>query len=159
MFSVTIRFPIFLVRGLIRLTRYFLVVSIALWAFSGGVAIACSPPPAIPVVAGPNGVMLPYQEPSYFAFLGKVVGHEDNAAGVPALAVEVLDAWTARQRRGEIVTIAVEQWQGCGLPKPMGERFQPARYPIGTRVRIVSRESTMYTWDVEVGISVLGVAP
>jgi len=137
----------------------FLAALFALCVVSGQPVNACSPPPPMSVVTGPNGVMLPYQEPSYFAFLGRVVGYAESAAATPALAIEVIDPWTARQRRGEIVTIAVEQWQGCNLSKPMGERFQPAKYPIGTRVRVVSPRSTMYTWDVEVGLVVLGVAP
>ena len=133
------------------------LVLAALLASVASHAIACSPPPPHPVVEGPTGTLLPRHDASDFAFLGKVVGHTQTAAGVPALAVEVLDPWTARQRRGEIVTIAVDQWQGCNLPRPMGERFQPARYPLGTRVRIVSPESTIYSWDVNTSIAVLGV--
>lgn len=124
-------------------------------AFASG-ALACSPPAPLSTVSGPGGSQIPYQEPTYYAFLGKVVGYKRNAAGDPALSIVVLDAWTNRQVVGETVTIGVARWQGCGLRKPMGERFHPASYPIGTRVRVVSKEDTMFTWDVENGILVLG---
>lgn len=138
--------------------RFVLIVLLSLWVYVGE-AIACSPPPPLSVVEGPGGTLVPYQEPSYYAFLGKVVGHTRNGQGAPALSVEVIDAWTTRQKIGEVVIIAVQQWQGCGLKKAMGELFQPQAYPLGTRLRIVSRDSTMFTWDVKNGISVLGVAP
>ncbi len=138
--------------------QFFLVVLFSQCIYAGE-AIACSPPPPLSVIEGPNGTLVPNREPSYYAFLGKVVGHTRNGRGVPALSVKVIDAWTTRQRVGEVIVIAVEQWQGCGLPEAMGEPFQPQAYPLGTRLRIVSRESTMFTWDVENGISVLGAAP
>jgi len=70
----------------------------------------------------------------------------------------VLDAWSDRQEVGQVITIGVEQWIGCGLTKPLtGEApFRPDAYPMGTRLRVISREQTMYTWDVEAGLLVLG---
>jgi len=121
-----------------------------------GNAFACSPPAALSTRDGPNGSRVPYQDPTYFAFLGKVVGHSVTSNGDPALVVQVLDAWTDRQTAGQFLTIGVAQWQGCGLTTPMGEPFHPENYPVGTRVRIVSRDQTMFTWDTENGILVLG---
>ncbi len=40
----------------------------------------------------------------------------------------------------------------------MGKPFDPSAYPVGTRVRIVSEEPSISTWDVRTGITVLGVA-
>ena len=132
----------------------------AIWALSAllatGNAFACSPPPPLSTVEGPNGTMVPYQDPTYFAFLGRIVGHSLTKDGDPALVVLVLDAWTNRQEAGQVLAIGVAQWRGCGLTEPMGEPFHPENYPIGTRVRIVSRDQTMFTWDTDNGILVLG---
>src|SRR5690348_15426626 len=108
---------------------------------------ACSPPPTIWL--GENGPHVPYEHPSFFAFLGKVVGHTSTSDGHPALSLLVLDAWSDRQEVGQVITIGVEQWIGCGLTKPLTgeEPFRPDNYPIGTRLRVISREQTMYTWD------------
>ena len=136
----------------------FVAAILAMSCFSGPVQ-ACSPPPALSTVQGPANTPIAYQDNSFFAFVGRVSGHAQTEHGAPALTIEVLDAWTSRQAIGELVTIGVEQWQGCGLTKPMGEPFDPSQYPIGTRVRIVSRDATMNTWDAKTGILVLGIAP
>ncbi|MCL1636141.1 hypothetical protein M2650_16080 [Luteimonas sp. SX5] len=117
-------------------------------------AFSCSPPLALWL--GPEGPKVPYQYPSHFAFLGKVVGYTTTSTGDPALSLLVLDAWTNRQVEGQVIDIGVAQWQGCNLSKPMGKPFHPETYPIGTRLRIIAREQTMFTWDVDAGILVLG---
>jgi hypothetical protein len=105
---------------------------------------------------GPEVPQVPYERPAYFAFIGKVLAHTTTDAGDPALSLLVLDAWTERQTQGQEITIGVAQWQGCYLTKPMGERFDPKIYPVGTRLRVITREKTMYTWDVSAAILVLG---
>jgi hypothetical protein len=131
--------------------RFALVVALVTTA----PAFACGPPPAIWL--GEKGPQVPYEHPSFFAFLGKVVGHTSTGDGHPALSLLVLDAWSDRQEAGQVITIGVEQWIGCGLTKPLtgSAPFRPDSYPIGTRLRVISEAQTMYTWDVEAGLLVL----
>ena len=118
-------------------------------------SFACTPPPPQAPIKGTIGAEFAQQNPDYFAFVGKVVGYTSTSEGHPALSIRVLDAWTTRQTVGEVIAIGVAQWQGCGLAKPMGDRFQPGKFPIGSTLRIVSKQQTMYTWDVDDGIRVL----
>jgi len=121
---------------------------------------ACSPPPPQGgTVDGPANSSVPYYEPSYYAFIGKVLKEAKDPKGNPGLSIQVLDAWTNRQSVGDVITVGVEQWMGCGLTSPMGDPFNPSQYPPGTRLRIVSKDSTLYTWDVKFIMLVLGVAP
>src|SRR4051794_23716178 len=77
---------------------------------------ACSPPPpAGRTVDGPGHSTVPYFEPTYYAFFGKVLNEAKDSKGNPALSVQVLNAWTDRQSVGDIVTVGVEQWMGCDL--------------------------------------------
>mgnify|MGYP007089896485 CR=1 FL=1 len=110
------------------------------------------------MLLGEKGPHVPYEHQQFYAFLGKVVGHTTTNSGDPALSIVVLDAWTQRQKEGQLMTIGVAQWIGCGLSDPIDKKpFQPSAYPVGTRLRVISREETMYTWDVALGITVLGL--
>lgn len=121
-------------------------------------AYACSPPPPVSLVAGPAGSQVPYYDAEYYAFLGKVMAYGKDPDGNPAVVIEVTDSWTERQSVGSLVTVGVAQWQGCGLPNPMGEPFVAGAYPIGTRVRVAAHSLPILTWDVGTSLSVVGVA-
>ncbi|MGI0014247.1 MAG: hypothetical protein ACREBU_12530, partial [Nitrososphaera sp.] len=110
---------------------------------------ACSPPPPAALIRGPAGSLVPYYGSSYYAFVGRVVGSGKDGEGNLALVVKVVDPCTYRQSVGSKVSVGVGQ--GCGLPAPFGQPFEPSQYPVGTRVRVVARS---LPWDVDGGISV-----
>ena len=109
-------------------------------------------------VAGPDGSSVPYFNEYAFAFVGKVVGYSENEWKDPSLNVQVLDAWTPRQRIGEILKVSVQPWSGCDLPRTQGD-FDPSKYPIGTRLRLVTFSTVIASWDEKIALVVLGVAP
>ena len=121
-------------------------------------ALACSPPPALQSVVGPDGSSVPYFNEYAFAYVGKVVGYSENEWKDPALDVQVLDAWTPRQKIGDVLKVSVQPWSGCDLPHARGD-FNPSKYPIGTRLRVVTFSGVIATGDAPLALVVLGVAP
>lgn len=131
--------------------RVTLIVAIALAAASWD-AHACSPPPATPVLTPPF-------DESVYAFEARVIGHIVSAEDGPALVLEVLEALTPRQPASSQLTIRVEQWHGCDMPRPMGQPFDPARFPVGSVVRYAARSLQIYTWDAENALQAVDSVP
>ncbi|GAC1412332.1 MAG: hypothetical protein NVSMB6_14160 [Burkholderiaceae bacterium] len=111
------------------------------------------------LVGGPNGTLIPYFNDYAYAFIGKVVGYGENEWKDPALDIQVLDAWTSRQKNGDILKISVQPWSGCNdLPRARGN-FDPTKYPAGTRLRVITFSPVIASWDSEVALLVLGLPP
>ena len=120
--------------------------------------LACSPPPRLELVPGPAGTSVPWFNQYAYAYIGKVVGYSENESKDPALSVQVLDAWTPVQKVGDILKVSVQPWSGCGLPHERGG-FDPAKYPIGTRLRVITFTAVINELDAANALVVLGAAP
>jgi hypothetical protein len=107
---------------------------------------------------GPAGASIPYFNKYAYAYIGKVVGYSENEWKDPALAVEVLDAWTPVQKNGDVLKVSVQPWSGCGLPHARGN-FDPSKYPIGTRLRVIAFSNVINIGDAQIALVVLGAAP
>ena len=121
-------------------------------------ALGCGPPPKMELVPGPGGTSVPWFNEYAYAYIGKVVGHSKDESDNPALDVQVLDAWTPVQKNGDVLKVTVQPWSGCGLPRKRGD-FDPSKYPIGTRLRVITFTTVIATWDERVALVVLGSAP
>jgi hypothetical protein len=121
---------------------------------------ACTPPARLGLEPEPAGSSVPYFNNYFYAFVGKVVGYAENESKDPALAVEVLDAWTPMQKPGDVLNIRVSIWSGCSATAlHTRSNFDPKKYPVGTRLRVVTVGLAVPTWDSEISLAVLGVAP
>jgi hypothetical protein len=129
----------------------------ALFLCARGVS-ACTPPAAMHLESGPAGASIPYFNEYAYAYVGKVVGYSENEWKDPALAVEVLDAWTPMQKKGDVLKVSVQPWSGCGLPHARGN-FDPSKYPIGTRLRVITFAKVIDIEDAKLALVVIGVAP
>ena len=127
---------------------------------SAHLVYSCSPPPRMTSVPGPAGTSIPYFNEYAYAFIGKVVGYSENEWGDPSLDIQVLDAWTPRQRNGDILKITVQPGSGCEVEvaRKRGD-FEPSKYPIGTRLRVVAFSPVIPDWDAKISLTVLGSAP
>jgi len=110
------------------------------------------------LVAGPGGASIPYFNEYAFAYVGKVIGYSENEWKDPSLDVQVLDAWTPMQKTGDILKVSVQPWSGCDLPHARGN-FDPSKYPIGTRLRVITFTSVISSDDAALAFVVLGAAP
>lgn len=119
---------------------------------------ACSPPVPVGFIAGPADTDIPDISDQVYAYIGKVVGYSKNEWDDPSLDIEVLDAWTPKQKKGDVLKVTVQPWSGCHLPRERGG-FDPREYPVGTRLRIVSPGNVIPSSDVESALVVVGVAP
>ena len=108
---------------------------------------ADTPPPPMHAEPGPDGTRIPYFNQYAYAYIGKVVGYSENEWKDSALEVQVLDAWTPMQKNGDVLTVAVR-----------GD-FDPHKYPIGTRVRVICFSRVIDRSDAHLALVVLGVAP
>ena len=134
-----------------------LLVALLLFANAREVS-SCTPPTEMQLVPGPAGTPVPWFNEYAYAYIGKVVAYSKDEWGNPALDVQVLDAWTPMQKNGDILKVTVQPWSGCGLPRERGS-FEPSKYPIGTRLRVVTFSRVIASWDAKVALVVLGPAP
>jgi hypothetical protein len=125
---------------------------IALFCLQG--ALADTPPPQMHLVPGPAGTEVPYFNDYAYAYIGKVIGYSENQWKHPALDVLVLDAWTPKQKDGDILKVTVQPWSAA----EHGD-FDPSRYPIGTRLRVITFGKEISNWDADIALVVLGVGP
>jgi hypothetical protein len=126
------------------------------FAFHGGVT-ACTLPAPQPAVEVVPGTRVPFFDDRYYAFIGRVVG-SSVFQGSPGLDVEVIDPWTPVQRSGEMLHVSVIEWRGCLEAHVPSRKFAPAEFPIGVRVRVVSRSLQLWEADLEHSLLVIGKA-
>jgi hypothetical protein len=116
-------------------------------------ADACTPHSGIDSCSRIGDTFLPCVEPDSLAFIGVVESHIVDAPGPPSITLRVLDAWTPKQRVGDRVTVQVTN---IGCEVVLGPEFDPATYPIGTRVRFASDSHFVTTTDLPFALLPLG---
>ena len=131
-------------------------LSIGVAAVPAFPARACSMLPPPPLVTTPDGRREPVHGARDYAIWGEVIGYEDLRLGqsqspFTAIRVRVLRTDTERARPGEEISFHVFtiigadcSWDGISL--------SPAKFPIGSRLRIVARGNRIAKWEADAAL-------